>query len=150
MTRIEQCLINCLKLLIIAFALISITALWSRILHDAGVIPGKSVDLALLEEENPAYKSIEIEKATDITGTVTAINGYNHFYNVKIKCDGYPNLVVMAYLSEKDTAKLHIGDQVVLRGKIKYYDDDYIVIGDAITVFPISFPAKIVSINGEY
>lgn len=108
-------------------------------------IPPKYVDLSVTNDTNMFRIAEEIEKCNGIKGTVYSISKTH----LTIYDEEYPDILLIAYLSDSNMAKLDIGDTVYLKGEIKYknYDDDFykhaVFIGNSITFPFISSHAKI-------
>lgn len=115
---------------------------------NAGRLGNRPLDLAYLDISNPAEREREIERASVDTAIVKDLRGYKSL-GVEIGFPNHPDVHGTAYLRSQDVAKLSVGDVIVLKGSIKYYDARFgpaIVIGDAIGVPPMSFDAKIIEI----
>ena len=116
-----------------------------------GVLIRKDLDLTYINSENPSRRKLSINSCNTATVTVTGFNEYIHG-ELYAKIEEYPDIMIVVYLKEKQLAQVDIGDTIVVRGNIKYYTmnsshyNHYIVIGDAISVFPFTFDAGLVEI----
>lgn len=116
-----------------------------------GVLIRKDLDLTYINSENPSRRRLSINPCNTATVTVTGFSEHIHG-ELSAKIEGYPDIMVVVYLKEKQLAQVDIGDTIVVQGNIKYYTmnslyyNHYIVIGDAISVFPFTFDAGLVEI----
>ena len=140
----------CLLCVVIVFVFLYLGLFVISALNDATLID-KELDLTYIDDENPSRVRTSINSCN--IATVTVEDFSKHIKGLFTgSIEGHDNIVVNVYLSEKELSKLDIGDVVIVRGNIKYYPsnskyyDHYIVIGDAISIFPISFDAKLVEI----
>lgn len=116
-----------------------------------GVLIRKDLDLTYINSENPSRRRLSINSCNTAIVTVTGFSEHIHG-ELSAKIEGYPDIMVVVYLKEKQLAQVDIGDTIVVQGNIKYYTmnslyyNHYIVIGDAISVFPFTFDAGLVEI----
>lgn len=106
---------------------------------------------SVLQDTNPARQEQTVEKHGRVSGTVTSVKDYKTS-GIEISIsDELDNAIwCTAYLEDPDIAKLDIGDRITLQGQVKmlqYNKKLHIIIGNAITQWPVAFSAKIVNLE---
>lgn len=110
--------------------------------------PNKPIDLSCLGDSNRVRVKQNVERSNTVTGVVIGFNDYMDD-TIYLELEGYPDVSCWAYLTLSDVAKLDIGDTVTIRGRVWYrgHKEFSIVIGDAISVWPLSFSARVTNIE---
>lgn len=137
-------LLTCVIFIMLAAALVVTTRCVT-----GGVISNVPLDTSAFDEPNPAARERRIERATTATVVVTDVWGQNDAYTVTAALPDRTDVLCDVYLPSRDVAKLNVGDEIQVRGNIKYYGSNrhYVVIGDAISVPPLTFDATLLSIT---
>lgn len=117
----------------------------------AGTFFEKPLDLTVLTDTNPARRELQIEKTNTATVIVKDISRYKTL-GVSVEFEANPEVKAALWLSDKDVACIDPGDRITVRGHIKYYENGFtgapaITIGDAISIFPCTFKARLINIE---
>lgn len=141
----------------IGIVLVFLLVLAAEWILGAGTLAAKPLNLGVLDDANPARRELGVKAATLADVTVESIDDYKTF-GVLVSFDDcpYPDVRGRVWLSGKDIARIDPGDRITVRGQFKYYEyynsftfetRKEIVIGNAISVFPYTFDARLVSIE---
>ena len=114
---------------------------------NAGTWYAKQLDVSCLDDDNTTRIRKSVESSTVATVTVKNVNGT---LGVTVEFDERPDVRAHVYLDDDDIIKLDNGDQITVRGKIKYVnnnDSPLVIIGEPMSVPLFIHKAKLVSIT---